>query len=92
MNTINIQIQISEGNLIATLDAYSEFNTVSKEVTMPDGSTVIVQSVDYTGITPVATETVTISRPSENSTRSDDIDTLLNSTEWREAKARLSAE
>jgi hypothetical protein len=92
MNTIDIQTEIVGSNIVATLNAYSEFNNISKEVTLPDNTTITVQGIDYTGITPVETQTVTIARPSSNTSKSDDVRTLLESTEWQTAKTALGAE
>lgn len=92
MNTIDIQIEIVDTNIVATLNAYSEFNNISREVTLPDNTTITVQGIDYTGITPVETQTVTIARPSSNTSKSDDVRTLLESTEWQTAKTALGAE
>jgi len=92
MNTIDIQTEIVGSNIVATLNAYSEFNNISKEVTLPDNTTITVQGIDYTGITPVETQTVTIARPSSNTSKSDDVRTLLESAEWQAAKVALGAE
>ena len=92
MNTIDIQTEIVGSNIVATLNAYSEFNNISKEVTLPDNTTITVQGIDYTGITPVGTQTVTIARPSSNTTKSDDVRTLLESAEWQTVKTALGAE
>lgn len=92
MNTIDIQIEIVDTDIVATLSAYSEFNNISKEVTLPDNTTITVQGIDYTGITPVEAQTVTIARPSSNTSKSDDVRTLLESTEWQTAKIALGAE
>ena len=92
MNTIDIQTEIVGSNIVATLNAYSEFNNISKEVTLPDNTTITVQGIDYTGFTPVGTQIVTIARPSGNTTKSDDVRTLLESTEWQTAKTALGTE
>jgi len=92
MNTIDIQTEIVGSNIVATLNAYSEFNNISKEVTLPDNTTIIVQGIDYTGITPVETQTITIARPSSNTTKLDDVRTLLESAEWQTVKIALGAE
>ena len=92
MNTIDIQTEIVGSNIVATLNAYSEFNNISKEVTLPDNTTITVQGIDYTGITPVETQTITIARPSSNTTKSDDVRTLLESAEWQTVKIALGAE
>lgn len=92
MNTIDIDIEIVGDDIVATLNAYAEFNNISQQVTLPDNTTITVQGIDYTGITPVGTQTVTITRPSGNTTQPDDIRTLLESTEWQTAKTALGAE
>lgn len=92
MNTINIEVEIVGSDIVATLTAYSNFNNISKEVTLPDNTVITVQGIDYAGITPVGTQTITIARPSANTNKSDDIRTLLESTEWQTAKVALGAE
>ena len=92
MNSIDIDIEIVGDDIVATLNAYSEFNNISQQVTLPDNTTITVQGIDYTGITPVGTQTVTIARPSGNTTQTDDVRTLLESAEWQTAKTALGAE
>ena len=92
MNTINIEVEIVGSDIVATLTAYSNFNNISKEVTLPDNTVITVQGIDYAGITPAGTQTITIARPSANTNKSDDIRTLLESTEWQTAKVALGAE
>lgn len=50
MNTIDIDIEIVGGDIVATLNAYPEFNNISQQVTLPDNTTITVQGIDYTGL------------------------------------------